>query len=570
MKQKFCSTALQRGVMIFATCLATGFSGNAAEATSGSGQTDPAISQAITLIGDLYMEGAIARGDGEFALTYYRNLSTSDGRILGAIAPEKLITSTGETQQPDSESAVRVYRVAANLGNPDAFLRLGDLYLNGDLVTPDPEKAFSFFEQAAELGSETASVNVGLMMIDGNGTSHDIDGGIALLSEAANNGNGRALMELGNIYRTGSAEGIDIDPARSFDYYKRAADGGNTAASLITARMMIDGEGTPAAPQKGFEIAHQLAEAKDPAALLLMGDIHLSGIADLLPADPQKAYEAYSLASEAGSTTGRKQTALMLIRGEGIEQDPDAGLGILQAMADVGDASAMYSLGQLYENGSENAVLADLPKAFEFYKNAAAADDPSSKLRMAYLLIEGLGTQRDMQTGADMLELLVIDGNPDANLMLAEYHSGAIGEGQSKDLYKAFGYYQTAAAAGSGTARVQAALMLLRGQGTEVDQAAGMSLLKSAADAGDPNALLTLGKVYVSGEAGKVDANAAIAAYEAAAERGVSMAYILLGDLYSRGEIIPADGELAVLYYKKAAGIVPPGDANPVNNANTQ
>ncbi|MCV0424212.1 MAG: SEL1-like repeat protein [Roseibium sp.] len=570
MKQIFCSTALQRGALIFATCLATGFAGNAAEATSGSGQTDPAISKAITLIGDMYLEGTIGRSDGAIALAYYQNLSTSNGRILAAIPPEKLITSSDENPQPDSISAIGVYQVAANQGNPDAFLRLGDLYLDGDLVTADPEKAFSFFEQAAELGSETAAVNIGLMMIDGNGTSHDINGGIALLSEAAGNGNGRALMALGNIYRTGSAEGVDIDAARSFDYYKRAADGGNIAASLITARMMIDGEGTPATPKRGYEIAHQLAEANDPSALLLMGDIHLTGIADLLPPDPVKAYEAYSLASQAGSTTGRKQTALMLIRGEGVGQDPDAGLGILQEMAKAGDASAMYSLGQLYENGSENAVSANLPKAFEYYKNAAAADDPSSKLRMAYMLIEGIGTQRDMKAGAAMLELLVIGGNSDANLMLAEYHSGAIGEGQAQDLNKAFGYYQTAAAAGSGTARVQAALMLLRGQGTEVDQQAGMTLLKSAADAGDPNALLTLGTVYVSGEAGKIDANAAIAAYEAAAARGVAMAYILLGDLYSRGEIIPADGELAVLYYKKAAGIEPPAEVSPINNANTQ
>ncbi|MEM9635022.1 MAG: SEL1-like repeat protein [Pseudomonadota bacterium] len=570
MKQCFCSSVFQRGFLIFATCMATGYAVNAADATNWQGVPDPAITKAITRIGDLYSTGAIDRAGEEAAIAYYRNLSTSNGRILSAMPPEQLAPGLAQKLRPDGDSAVRVYRLAANLGNPDAFLKLGDLYLSGDLVTSDPEKAFSFFQQAADLGSETASVNVGLMMIEGTGTSHNISGGIELLTEAAENGNAKALMALGDIYRTGKPQGVDADPERSFGFYKRASDGGNIAAAIITARMLIDGEGTPSAPDKGYEIANRLFEAKDPSAMLLMGDIQLSGLPGLLTPDAKKAFEAYSMASEAGSTTGRKQTALMLVRGQGVDQDVDEGLRILQDMAESGDASAMYILGQLYENGEENAVQADVAKAFEFYKTAAASEDLSSMLRMAFMQIEGIGTTRDAATGVTVLEQLAAEGNSDANLMLGEFHSGAIGEGQLQDLAKAFGYYRTATEAGSGTARVQTALMLLRGRGTEVDREAGMSLLQSAADTGDPNAMLALGTVYVSGEAGRVDANAAISAYEAAASQGVSMAYILLGDLYSRGEILPADGELAVLYYKKAAGIETTDETGTPNNANTQ
>lgn len=556
---------VQCGAATFLAVLATSFSGSAAEATIAPAGTEPAISQAIAQIGDLHRKGAISADDGERALSYYLDLSASHARIIAAIPPDQLIPSTGRSFPKDGMRATRFYQIAGNLGNPDALLKLGELYLNGDLISADPEKAFDYFQKAAALGSETASVNIGMMMINGNGTAHDVSGGMSRLFEAAENGNGQALMALGNIFRTGEAEGIQPDPGRSFAYFERAAAEGNTAAALIVARMMIDGEGVSADPEEGYGIVRSLHQAGDPGARLLMGDLLLKGIPEVLSADAEKAYEVYGLAARDGSTTARVQVALMQIHGQGVAQDVTSGLRVLQEMAGNGDAPAAFKLGQLYEHGQIGAVAADPAKAFGFYKSASAGGEAGARIRMAKLMIEGNGTDRDAAAGVKLLEELAENRHlSDAYLMLGEYYSGAIGDGSAKDLARAFDYYRKAANANSMTGRVQTALMLLRGEGTQMDRAAGLDLLKGAGASGDPEALIALGNVHLSGEAGAVDAEAAIAAFEAAAEQGVSRANILLGDLFSNGKAVPPDGELAIFYYKKAAGLEPekrPGQA---------
>ena len=560
----------QCGAAAFVAALASSFSGSAAEATIARAGVEPAFSKAIAQIGDLHRKGAISADDGERALSYYLNLSASHARIIAAIPPDQLITLTHRSFPPDGVKASRYYQIAGSLGNPDALLRLGELYLSGDLISADAEKAFDYFQQAEALGSETASVNIGMMMINGNGTAHDVSGGMSRLFEAAENGNGQALMALGNIFRTGEAEGIQPDPGRSFAYFERAAAEGNTAAELAVARMLIDGEGVSADPQQGYEIASRLHRAGDPGARLLMGDLLLNGIPGVLTADAEKAYDVFVLAARDGSATARVQMALMQVNGLGVAQNVTSGLRLLEEMAANGDVSAAFRLGQLYEHGQVRGVKADPAKAFGFYKSAAGRD-AGARVRMAKLMIEGTGTEPDADAGVALLQELAEKRRlSDAFLMLGEYYSGAIGDGSAKDLAKAYDYYRKAANANSMTGRVQTALMLLRGQGTKMDRTAGLDLLKKAASSGDPDALISLGSVHLSGEAGAVDAEAAIAAFETAAAQGVSRANILLGDLFSNGKAVPPDGELAVFYYRKAAGLEPDKIPGQVTDAGQQ
>ncbi len=567
MKRFFATPGTRCGSLVLISWLLSGLAVAGVNAASTPQRADPAVSKAIGLIGDLYRTGEIDRTGGDAALSYYVDLSNGDGRILATIPPDQLMPGVKSDTPPDGESSVRVYQLAANLGNPDAFLRLGDLYVKGDLIAADQYKAFSYYQQAAKLGSKTASVNIGLMMIAGTGTELDVPGGLKRLNAAADEGNAQALMALGNLYRTGGANGIKPDAQQSFDYYKRASDGGDIEAAIITARMMIDGEGTAASPETGYEIVRRLYEQKEPSALLLMGDIQLSGIPGFLPPDADKAYESYAMAAEAGSATGRAQMALMLVHGQGVSQNAEAGLQALQELAQTGNLTALNMLGQIFENGVPDAVSADVAQAFSYYKIASDEGDPGSKLRMASMMLEGKGTLLDVDSGIAILEGLAGNGSSDANLILAEFYAGAIGNGTSKDLAKAFSYYRTAADAGSGTAQVQTALMLLRGEGTEQNQKTGMELLQDAADKGNPDALIALGTIFQSGEAGTVDAEAAVSAFEAAAALGADKAYILLGDLYSRGEVMTADGELAVYYYEKAAGLHPSDDSGATNKA---
>ena len=63
----------------------------------------------------------------------------------------------GQGVEADSTKAIQYYLYAANLGDADALMRMGDVYLCAD----QPEKALESYEKAAEKGVTDALFNLG-------------------------------------------------------------------------------------------------------------------------------------------------------------------------------------------------------------------------------------------------------------------------------------------------------------------------------------------------------------------------------------------------------------------------
>ena len=62
-------------------------------------------------------------------------------------------------------------------------MRLGECYLEGDVVPKDAEEAFQWFQKSAELGNPAAVNMVGRCYMDGNGVEQDREKGISVFSE---------------------------------------------------------------------------------------------------------------------------------------------------------------------------------------------------------------------------------------------------------------------------------------------------------------------------------------------------------------------------------------------------
>lgn len=57
----------------------------------------------------------------------------------------------------DYEKAAEIYKKTADLGNADAFISLGHLYVSGNGVKQDFEKASMCYQKASELGNSNTT-----------------------------------------------------------------------------------------------------------------------------------------------------------------------------------------------------------------------------------------------------------------------------------------------------------------------------------------------------------------------------------------------------------------------------
>ena len=92
----------------------------------------------------------------------------------------------------------------------------------------------------------------------------------------------------------------------------------------------------------------------------------------------------------------------------------------------------------------------DYPGAARLLEKAVAADIPSAKSNLAYLLRNGLGVERDLTRAFSLYKSSADQGFPEAFGPLAECYE--FGEGVPENAYLALQYYKRAALAGDARA----------------------------------------------------------------------------------------------------------------------
>jgi TPR repeat protein len=190
-----------------------------------------------------------------------------------------------------------------------------------------------------------------------------------------------------------------------------------------------------------------------------------------------------------GNADAQFKLGLMYIIGEGVPQDNNKAIELLQKAADHGDVKAQYSLGGMYVYRYYDAV-----KAVEWYQKAAA------------------------------------QGNVHAQYELGKIYEGRIYEGYKyapkgakavpKDYAKAIEWYQKAAAKGYVDAQISLGQMYKEGKGVPKDSAKAVEWYQKAAAQGDDYAQFLLGGMYRDGEGVPRDLVLAYAWYNLAAAQG--------------------------------------------------
>lgn len=159
------------------------------------------------------------------------------------------------------EEAFTHYLLAADAGNSEAMLAVGDMYAKGKGTDKSLEKALRWYQDAANKGNPAAMYAVGECLYFGNGTEESVGKAVYYLTQASAFNDKRAKNLLGDIYRKGAGP-IKPNLAEAYRLFFEAAKDGNLDAQGNLGVMIANGEvpGEPANPEKAVGLFREGAE----------------------------------------------------------------------------------------------------------------------------------------------------------------------------------------------------------------------------------------------------------------------------------------------------------------------
>ena len=192
-------------------------------------------------------------------------------------------------------------RDGANNGDPQAQLRLGKRYLNGNAVPKDSKEAVKWFRKAAEHGLAEAQLALADCLYDGIGTETNHATAVEWFRKAAEQGSVRAQYNLGGCYYSG--RGVEQNYAKAVEWCRKAAEQGYARAQYNLGGCYYSGRGVEQNYAKAVEWYRKAAEQGDADAQNSLGSCYDSGKG--VKQDYSKAVEWYRKAAEQGHATAQ-------------------------------------------------------------------------------------------------------------------------------------------------------------------------------------------------------------------------------------------------------------------------
>lgn len=241
-------------------------------------EATPPSAAAMTLLGQLYADGAgVARDPKQAARWYERAAAKGDREAMLQLGLLKLQGAEGAR---DLAGASKLFEKAGALGEPEALYNLAVIELQGQGRPQDFAAAAKHMKAAAELGEAQAQYAYAVLLKEGQGVERDPAAAADWLKRAAAQDDIPAMVEYGIALFNGA--GVDKDEAAAAQLFRRAAERGNAIAQNRLARLYAHGRGLDRDPARAAAW-HQLARRQG------LGDAWLDGFVASLPAADRDA-----------------------------------------------------------------------------------------------------------------------------------------------------------------------------------------------------------------------------------------------------------------------------------------
>ena len=416
--------------------------------------------------------------------------------------------------------ASKLYKVAAEKGDPMAQYNIGVCYANGYGVDKNELMAFKFFQDSAIQKTAIAQYALAECYFYGRGCKKDENQEVYWLKKAAdqslsaaewllgmyclrNRENDEAIRYLYNAKKGGVADasfalgqcyefgiGVERNLDQAQELYQEAEKNGSALAIVASSQQHL---------KKGdFETAIRLIEKAagqgEPFSSILLGDCYLNGLG--VTKDPARAFDIYRAVALSGNPMGLCALGYCHVNGIGTETNFVEAVKVFRKASEFMFPPALYGLGGCYSEGL--GVESNEVKAVEWYQKAADMDYAPAQCDLGWCYAQGFGVLSNAT--------------------------------------KAVEWYQKAADIDYAPAQCELGWCYAHGFGVSTNAAKSVEWYKKASDLNYPVAQYELGKCYEDGFGVEANRLKAIEYYEKAARGGDKDAVVALKRLDSNNE----------------------------------
>ncbi len=212
------------------------------------------------------------------------------------------------------------------------------------------------------------------------------------------------IQEAHNAYNT-------KDFTSAFKLYQGLAEAGNADAQTSLAYMYQNAQATEVNEEKALELYLQASKQEQPYALFNLGILYANGMGGV-EFDQFKAYAYFLKAAVKKVPPAMYETALMLERGLGCEQNFSEAAFWYEEAAKRGYTEAFNNLGVLYKEG--HGVIQDFERAFICFERASNSNLTTGHYNLGLMYDQGLGISEDHDKALELCRKAAYGGHKKA------------------------------------------------------------------------------------------------------------------------------------------------------------
>ena len=357
-------------------------------------------------------------------------------------------------EAPDIRRENIEFEYEKETGGSDALYETGMKLLNhtGKDSTSDQMedeiKAYQIIKKAALAGHWKSKQMVSWAHIFGKYLPIDIKSAHSMFEELAAKGDKVGHMGLGFLYSTGL--GTEANQAKAILHYTMAALGGNEWAQMAMGYRLWKGVGVTASCEDALLYYKMVATTVSEKVSLTSGRaVHRIKLHE--EADNQNSASSingdliqyYQFMADKGDVSSAFGLGQLFYQGaRGVMRDPRQALVYFQQAAEAGNANALGFLGKMYLEGA-GGLEASNETAYKYFKKAADKSNPVGYSGLGLMYLEGKHVDQDYQLALRYFTLSAKSGWVEGQFQLGNMHY--YGQGIAKSYEKASEYYKLAA-----------------------------------------------------------------------------------------------------------------------------
>ncbi|KJJ68647.1 MobP3 family relaxase [Clostridium sp. FS41] len=359
--------------------------------------------------------------------------------------------------------------------------------------------------------------------------------------------------------------GILQDFEKARELFLAEAEADNPLALYDLGRMSADGLGCEAGIdeayrwyKKALAVFHTAEEEKPwKYTEYRIGKMYAAGLGT--EQDYLQAADWLTLSADENYKYAQYSLGGLYYHGKGVDQDHETAFALYTRSADQSFPYASFELGKMLRDGIgcvKNQQDADrrFKEAFlGFVSMEEQSHDDKLQYRLGWMLLNGVGTDKDEARAKEYFEKAASVGNPFACYQLAKLILSDE-KAQLQEVEKALAYLRKAVEAENPYAAYFLGKLYQKGQHVPQNISEAVRLYTMSAEQENDFAAYRLGKLYLGGDGVLKDVESAIRWLTFASDRKNQFAEYALGTLYLKGEDVPRDIPKALEYLKRSAG----------------